>query len=386
MTVETQNLTVAIDGRMLASGGTGVSTYAQALHGALSQLGHAPLIVADASSGAMPSASGRIERWIRWLDALIDRSRRLETSRHELRARDLFRLANVHFDRHGTVLRLKAHGHPGIMHWTYPLPMTLVGWTNVYTVHDAIPLTHPELTPIDSARHRRLLGAIQAAGGRIMTVSEAARRDLARALGSEGAISAVATGIAPASATIIGPAGLPAQGYFLCVGSVEPRKNLLRLVEAHRASETDLPLVIAGPSGWHAEAIEPCLAVAPDIIRLPYPSRPELMALIANARALLFPTLAEGFGLPIVEAMALGTPVLTSRGGATEEIAGGAALLASADEVDDIAAAIARLTHDDALRADLVRAGRARAEHFTLDAFADRLKAFHHSLPEIPVG
>ena len=101
---------------------------------------------------------------------------------------------------------------------------------------------------------------------------------------------------------------------------------------------------------------------------------------IAGARALLFPSLAEGFGLPIAEAMALGTPVMTSTGGATEEVARSAALLVDPLSLDAMARAIARLDNDAALRTSLAAAGRERARDFSLESFAERLQALHEGL------
>jgi glycosyltransferase involved in cell wall biosynthesis len=260
----------------------------------------------------------------------------------------------------------------------------LAGWINVYTVHDAIPLNAPELTPIDGRRHRALLKAIIASNGRVMTVSEAARRDIVDALGcSETSVSTCLSGLsASVDHPTMLPAGLLPGTFFLAVGSVEPRKNLSRLVEAYQASGVPHPLVIAGPRGWQCEAIEAFIAKTPGVVRLSSVSRDQLLTLLTAARALLFPSLAEGFGLPIAEAMTLGTPVLTSRIAATSEIAGGAALLVNPESAADIQAAIRRLSVDDRLRSELATAGRERARAFTVEAFGARLKSFHARLLE----
>ncbi|KQX20688.1 group 1 glycosyl transferase [Sphingomonas sp. Root50] len=377
---QTQNVPVAIDARMLGRQGTGVATYAAALEAALVRSGRAPVRIADRSCGRPMDRAARPARWLRWADALVDRPRTLKLRDEGFAARDIFRLAQVHFDRHGTMLRLRAPGPRGLVHWTYPLPIRIDGWINVYTVHDAIPIFHPSLSQIDAGRHRRLLDALAASAEHMLTVSEAARRDVVAALGcAPDAISACSPGLDIEPATSPLPAGLVAGGFLLAVGSVEPRKNLLRLAEAHARSGLALPLVIAGPDGWHADHIAPRLAAHPGVIRFPYVDRPTLIALMAAARALLFPTIAEGFGLPIVEAMQLGTPVLTSRGGATEEVAGGAALLADALSTDEIAAQIARLA-DDALVARLRDAGLARGRAFSTAAFAARIDAVHRGL------
>jgi len=357
-----------------------VATYAQALLAALQLSGRAPLHVVDPSCHRPMAPATRIARWTRWADALTDRPRRLTHSPGELRARDIFRLAQVHFDRHGTMLRLRAPGRPGIMHWTYPLPIRIDGWINLYTVHDAIPITHPELSQIDPHRHLRLLEALAASAEHMLTVSEAARRDIIGALGCDAdIISACLPGLTIEPGGVPLPRELRRGNYLLSVGSVEPRKNLWRLAEAYQRSGFEMPLVIAGPDGWRADEIAPRLAETPGLIRYRYVERSTLMALVAGARALLFPTITEGFGLPIIEAMQLGTPVLTSRGGATEEVAGGAALLVDPQSVEDLARQIRSLA-DDATIDSLTARGRARGAAFTAEAFAARLAAIHQRL------
>lgn len=382
MPAQTPNVPVAIDARMLGRPGTGVATYAAALERALVLSGRPPLRIADPSCGQPMDRAQRAARWLRWADARVDRPRGLATRGGALAGRDIFRLAQVHFDRHGTPLRLRAPGPSGLVHWTYPLPIRIEGWTNVYTVHDAIPIIHPSLSQIDAVRHRRLLDALVLSADHLLTVSEAARRDIIAALGcSPEAITACPPGLDIAAAPHPLPAGLVAGGFLLAVGSVEPRKNLVRLAEAHVRGGLALPLVIAGPDGWQSDTIAPRLAAYPGIVRLPYVDRPTLVALIAAARALVFPTITEGFGLPIVEAMQLGTPVLTSRGGATEEVAGGAALLADALSIDAIAGQIARLG-DEATIARLRAAGLERGRAFTAAAFAERIDAVDRRLIE----
>lgn len=380
MAAQTQNVPVAIDARMLGREGTGVATYASALEAALRLSGCEPARIADPSCGQAMRRAALPARWLRWTDALIDRPRRIVRRTDGFFGRDIFRLAQVHFDRHGTVLRLRAPGSGGIVHWTYPLPIRIDGWINVYTVHDAIPIFHPSLSQIDAVRHRALLEAIARSAEHLLTVSEAARRDIIAALGcAPDGISACQPGLDIRGESLPLPAGLVPGGFLLAVGSVEPRKNLLRLAEAHHRSGLTLPLVIAGPDGWQSDSIAPRLAAHPGIVRLPYVDRPTLIALMTAARALVFPTITEGFGLPIVEAMQLGTPVLTSRGGATEEVAGGAALLADPLSVDEIAGQLARLANDGTV-ARLREAGLARGAAFTTAAFAERVAAIHHRL------
>ena len=370
---------------MLREQGSGVATYAGGLQQALALAGGGPpLVVRDRQGGSVGEVARSrplVERWRRWIVTQADRPVRVRPTGDELVAFDIFRRAHRHFRRHGSLLRLRAPESPaGIVHWTYPVPIVLEGWTNIYTVHDAIPFTHAELTTVDPDRHRRLLRAIAQRAAVILTVSDDAARAIADA-DAVGAAPIVNGGLAvpapePAGAL---PAGLSEGGYLLVCGVVEPRKNVARLVAAWQASGTGLPLVVAGPDGWGAEALHPLLA-QPGVIRFPLLPRGTLAAVQAGARALLFPSLAEGFGLPIIEAMACGTPVMTGAGGATGETAGGGALLVDPLDVAAMAAAIARLSVDQPLCDRLAEAGRTRARAFSPERFAERLAALHRSV------
>jgi glycosyltransferase involved in cell wall biosynthesis len=255
------------------------------------------------------------------------------------------------------------------------------GWTNLYTVHDVIPLTQPELSPIDPKRHRRLLDRIVASSDLLITVSEAARNEIVQSLGCRPEqVRNCSQPVNVGATTEPPPMDLQAGQYLLVCGSVEPRKNIVRLVEAYEQSGVDMPLVVAGPDGWHAEEIGARLKESKGVLRLHYCDRQQMLSLIAHARGLLMPSLAEGFGLPVVEAMASGTAVLTSNSGALAETAGGAALSVDPKDVRAIAASIRRLCLDDALQAQLIRAGRERALSFTGDQFSNNLARVYSEL------
>jgi glycosyltransferase involved in cell wall biosynthesis len=163
--------------------------------------------------------------------------------------------------------------------------------------------------------------------------------------------------------------------YVLAVGTLEPRKNLARLVDAFtRRRDDDRLLAIAGPAGWGAGGPP----AAERVRLLGFVSGDDLRALYAGADLLAYPSLREGFGLPVAEAMAQGTPVVTSKGTSTEEVAGGAAVLVDPTDTDAIAAGIdAALADAEHLgRAGLARAGELtweRTAALTLDAYREAI-------------
>jgi glycosyltransferase involved in cell wall biosynthesis len=169
----------------------------------------------------------------------------------------------------------------------------------------------------------------------------------------------------------------------LFAGTVEPRKNLPRLLDAFgKVHDRDVELVLVGPDGWN-EDIGPGLQRLGNRARpVGFVPRPDLAALLTGATAFCYPSIEEGFGLPVLEAMGQGAPVITSSGTATAEVAGDAALLVDPQDTDEIASAIERVVESDAEAARLSEAGRARAAEFTwarcahlvVDAYRDAIE------------
>jgi glycosyltransferase involved in cell wall biosynthesis len=172
--------------------------------------------------------------------------------------------------------------------------------------------------------------------------------------------------------------GLDPRSFFLFFGALEPKKNLGRLIEAYLGLGTQTPLVLVGARAWLSEGE---LSLLPEndsrLIRLDYLGRNALLRLTRVARAVLFPSISEGFGLPVLEAMSLGTPVLTSDGSSLPEVAGNAALLVDPYSTAAIAAGIARLDQDVGLRERLSEAGPRQAACFSQAAYLDRLEAMY---------
>jgi glycosyltransferase involved in cell wall biosynthesis len=176
--------------------------------------------------------------------------------------------------------------------------------------------------------------------------------------------------------------------YLLAVGSVQPRKNLIRLLRAYamlREQQPDfqLQLVIVGRQLWlYKEILREIKQqnFAADVIATGYANDEDLPALYRSAVALVYPSLFEGFGLPPLEAMACGTPVITSDCSSLPEVVGKAAILVNPYEEADLAQAIWKLTNDDVLRAQLRQAGIQQAYHFTWRAAAEKTLAIYQAI------
>ncbi|HEY4688108.1 MAG TPA: glycosyltransferase family 1 protein [Anaerolineae bacterium] len=162
--------------------------------------------------------------------------------------------------------------------------------------------------------------------------------------------------------------------YLLCLGTLQPRKNLARLIDAFARSQTrDTQLVIAGKKGWlYADLFKQVEreGMTNRVLFTGYLPDADKPALISGATALVLPSLYEGFGIPLIEAMACGTPVVCSNTSSLPEVAGDAALLVDPTDTEAIAAAIDRITSDAGLRGRLVGRGYVQASQFTWQACA----------------
>jgi glycosyltransferase involved in cell wall biosynthesis len=161
--------------------------------------------------------------------------------------------------------------------------------------------------------------------------------------------------------------------YVLSVGTLEPRKNLPRLLEAFaRLPQRDITLAVVGPDGWGDSLAEPAARLGDRLRLTGFVPRSQLAALYGGASVVCYPSLWEGYGLPVAEAMGAGAPVVTSAGTATEElVVGGAGLAVDPLDVDAIAGALASVLDDDQLAARLRTAGRERAAATTWQATAE---------------
>ena len=256
--------------------------------------------------------------------------------------------------------------------------------TKIVTIHDLSHEYNPSFHP--AARVKLLTSLLPNSlqqANHIITVSETVRQELLIKynLHPERVTSIyLATGkhfrpytdseLAPA----MGALNLRNGKYILYVGTIEPRKNIDRLIQAYQQLpinlRRDTPLVIAGSRGWSSETTHARMRDAQSegwLHWLQFVDQSILPALFAGARVFVFPSLYEGFGLPILEAMACGTPVITSNTSCLSEIAGNAAKLVDPLDVDSIAQAILSAIHEDAWHRNAKQAGLARAAQFSWD-------------------
>lgn len=166
--------------------------------------------------------------------------------------------------------------------------------------------------------------------------------------------------------------------FVLWVGTAEPRKNLSGLIAAMET--LDAPLVVVGPDGWGVDLDAVLAPLGNRVTRLGRLDRADLDAAYALATVFAFPSFDEGFGLPVLEAMAQGTAVVTSRGTATEEVAGGAAILVDPHDTASIRSGLAAALSDAALRSDHENAGLARAAQASWQQTADNYRSIFERL------
>lgn len=264
----------------------------------------------------------------------------------------------------------------------------------VYTLHDLTFISHPRLHTLAN-RVDTLLATSRAvcSGARFIAVSEHTRRQ-----------AEVLLGLPPERVDVVPWAADPELGpgdpgaafaevrsrhgvdrpYLLSVGSLEPRKNLCRLVDAFAALPAAVRdrhlLVVVGGEGWRnrtiVERLERAIA-AGWVVRPGRVSRADLAMLYRGAVALAYPSLAEGFGLPVLEAMACGCPVVTSGTSSLPEVAGDAALLVDPHDVTSLTSALERVLTDAGLRADLGRRGLERSRGYSWERTAEATLAVY---------
>jgi glycosyltransferase involved in cell wall biosynthesis len=434
---------ILIDGYNLAlEQGTGVSTYARNLSYNLGELGYEVDVLYGTRSS--PSREplireiaffdphvGRLPNWIRHIQNYQRAARAVLGSQpaHQVPITgavitDTFRSRMPHYDRILNVpnlfndaaryynmfkglYRVRVPTTHDIVHWTYPLPIRVKHAKNIYTLHDLVPLRLPYTTLDVKRRYYRMLKLIVRKADHIVTVSENSRQDIIDLLNvpPEKVTNTYQSVEIPdkylnkpeeqVSQEISGTFGLDYKGYYLFYGAIEPKKNIGRIIEGYLASGVKGPLVLAGKNAWKSEEelrllfddhirslvqIDGVTRVKRKVIRLDYVPFPLLVSLIRGAKAVLFPSLYEGFGLPVLEAMNCSTPVITTNRSSVPEVADDAAIMVDPYDTRQLSEAITRLDADIDLRANLINRGLLQVEKFSAENYKIRLAKLYESI------
>jgi alpha-1,3-rhamnosyl/mannosyltransferase len=254
------------------------------------------------------------------------------------------------------------------------------------SVHDLSALLHPEWHPAERvAKFAREFPQALSQSVHFLAVSEFTRQELIRECGvAPTRVTRVHNGVRAACRPLpenmvarrLRQLGLP-KDFLLCVGTIEPRKNVLRLLQAYCALPAALrercPLLLAGPWGWNASPIADyfhATASARGVRHLGYLADADLTVLYNGARALVYPSLYEGFGLPVAEMLACGGAVITSTAEALREVAGDRAHFVAPEDTDGWRAALARAIEDDGWLRQLRHGALEQSRAFTWERCA----------------
>ncbi len=257
------------------------------------------------------------------------------------------------------------------------------GGVRLAIVYDVIPLLFPEwVSPRTRKAHLRSLKQVSDRADRIISISEVTKRDLVKHLGiAPDRISIAYPGVGDEyrDAMPRAPSVVNDRPYIVVVGTTNARKNLLRMLEAYASisrEHADIDLVVVGAADVDEPAIREAverLGVADRVHRLGYVSDQELAGIVAAARLLVFPSLYEGFGMPVVEAMAAGVPVAASANPSLDEACGEAAARFDPLDVEAMSASINGVLSDAQRAEAMISGGRTHAAGFTWTAAGERI-------------
>ena len=309
----------------------------------------------------------------------------------------LFKLSELRTWMHRGVMNVRLPEPVDIAHWTYPLPIRIEGAKNIYTLHDLVPLKLPYTTLDSKSAYYRTLKNLARTADHFVTVSETSKKDIVEILGvDESFVTNTYQSVRIPKTLLEDPleqvqinldamnvgADLGPGGFYLFVGAIEPKKNLKRVVEAYLQSGCKLPFVVVGRKAWQFKEVMSLIERSNDIFYLDYLPFNQLITLIRAARGVFFPSLYEGFGLPVLEAFICGAPVVTADASSTREIAGDAAMLVDPYDIRQIRDAFRTLEEkdNDQMRFEMTERGRAQAELFTEDVVADNLDAMYQKV------
>ena len=282
-----------------------------------------------------------------------------------------------------------------VAHFQYVMP-PVSPCRAVVVIHDISYEDHPEyFNPLQAYRMKWSIRASARRAAHVLTLSEFSKRQIVERYRVPPAGVTVTPAAASSAFRVLSTAAVDEalarlgvrRPFVVAVGNVQPRKNLELLMRAYarlrRADRIPHDLVLVGQPAFRGSAIldtARALGIETFVRHTGYVAEDDLVALYNGADVFAYPSLYEGFGLPIVEAMACGTPVITSNVTSLPEVAGEAALLVDPKSEDELATALDRLLNDSALRTKMRDLGTARSRHFTWRRMADETVAVYRAL------
>jgi glycosyltransferase involved in cell wall biosynthesis len=281
---------------------------------------------------------------------------------------------------------------PDVIHGTnYVVPPAVC--PRLVTVYDCWFLLHPDQVHPDIARSGAVLRRSVATGATVHASSEATALRVRELLGAERVVTIPLGPLPVAEISAATPAPSPLTDgapFVLAVGTMERRKNLPRLIAAFASAGSELGdhrLVLAGAPGDDSDATAAAIAqldpeVAARIVTLGWIDEETRSWLLRNASVLAYPSLDEGFGFPVLDAMSVGLPVVASNAGSIPEVAGDAALLVAADDIDALAGALVAAVANSELRATMMERGHERVAAHSWQTTAQRLAQLYNDLTE----
>jgi glycosyltransferase involved in cell wall biosynthesis len=268
-----------------------------------------------------------------------------------------------------------------ILHLTSPLPIKMKNTPKIVTIHDIIPIVAPDTTPINISRYRKFIQNSISDADDILVVSNKSKNDLLNYFDvHEEKIHVTFQSVSIPNQYknydllllyeyLNTTLKIEYKKFFLFYGAIEPKKNVMRILEAYNQVKTDYPLIIVGKNGWMYDDVDnffnnlnPSNRKFVRIKHLPFRN---LMMLLKSSAGLIFPSIYEGFGLPVLEAMEMGVPVITSNTSSLPEVGGDAVCYVNPFDVVDIAKSIDKFINNQTYCDDLVTKGYEQIKKFT---------------------
>ena len=305
---------------------------------------------------------------------------------------DVFHAANRIFAFSKKISKIKPNVKPDIFHLTTPWPLKVPGAKTVITIHDLIPLKVPFTTLDLKAYFYQLFKWAAHSADLLLAVSEHTKKDIMEVYGiPEEKIKVTYQSYKSKDLKVyeedaeiyLKSKKLTAEKYVLFVGNIEPKKNIKQLIRAFAYVKNGYKLAIVGHKAWMSEqqltGLQNYLKKK-DYVMLDYVNEEELAVLYSNAFCMVFPSLYEGFGLPVLEAMAYDCPVICSDRSSLPEVAGDAALYVDPYNFSDIRVQLTKLMQNPELRQEMIEKGKQRVEFFSPENYAKRLQKAYESL------